>query len=121
MARRAAKEELSYRSLYTQALNLERDRLMLQAATEEEARRKTLDATRKRAAAIETFHMEQLAMLSEQLDAEKTERAFREKVQTAMSAKLEAEARNASAAALQALKDQLDHNEAMDTPVVSIQ
>ena len=59
-------------------------------------------------------------MLEEQLEAERTERAFREKVQTAMSAKLEAEARAASAAALQALKDQLDLNEAMDTPVVSI-
>ena len=53
MARRVAKEELSYRSLYAQALMLERDRLMLQAATEEEARRKTLETTRQRAAAIE--------------------------------------------------------------------
>lgn len=63
--------------------------------------------------------MEQLAVLSEQLSAEAAERAFRERVQNAMSSKLEAEARAASNAALQQLKDQLAHNEAMDTPIVS--
>lgn len=47
VARRAVKEELSYRALYTQALNLERERLLLQNATSEEARRRTLEATRK--------------------------------------------------------------------------
>ena len=59
----------------------------------------------------------QLELLSEQLETERQERAFRERVQTAMAAKLEAESRAKQAAALKALKDQLDHNEAMDFPV----
>lgn len=118
LARRAAKEELSYRSLYSHAVTLERERLLLEAATGEEARRKTLQATRKRATALESFHMTQLNLLQEQLEQERQERTFREKVQTAMGAKLDAEARAQSAAALNALKAQLDHNEAMDaTPL----
>ena len=38
MARRSAKEELSYRALYSHALRLERERRMLEAATAAEAR-----------------------------------------------------------------------------------
>ena len=109
-ARRAAKEELSYRSLYQHAVHLEREKIMLQEATAEEARRKTLIATRARALALENFHMEQLNMLHNQLEAERQERNFREKVQTAMAAKLEQEARARNAAALQALKHQVGMN-----------
>ena len=114
LARRAAKEELSYRSLYQQAVHLERENIMLQDAAAKEARRKTLVASRNRAVSLENFHMGQLSKLHDQLEAERQERTFREKVQTAMGAKLEKEARAKSAAALQALKDRLDQNEAMD-------
>ena len=109
-----SKEELSYRALYQHALTLEKERLLLEESTSEEARRKTNEAFRNRAAAMETFHMQQLELLSQQLETERQERAFRERVQVAMGAKLEAEARAKQAAALRALKDQLDHNEAMD-------
>ena len=93
---------------------------MKESYREVQSRRKSLAAAKRRAEAQETFHMQQLLMLNEQLEAERTERAFREKVQLAMSAKLEAEARAASAAALRQLKAQLEHNEAMDTPAASL-
>ena len=68
----------------------------------------------RRAAALETFHMEQLAMLQDQLAKEKQESAFRERVQIAMGAKLDAEARQKTKDAIARLKEQLDHNEALD-------
>ena len=116
-ARRSAKEELKYRSLYQQALSLERERLLLEESTIEEARRKALESHRKRSAAMESFHVQQLDALHSQLDAERQERVFREKVQLSMGAKLEAEARANQAAALRALKEQLDHNEALEESV----
>jgi hypothetical protein len=112
-ARRAAKEELSYRALYTRAVALEKERRLLQAATAAEAQRKTLDATRRRATALESFHSQQMAMLHEQLQTEEREAAFRSRVQTAMRSKLEADARTAANAALSSLKEQLDHQEAL--------
>ena len=111
IARRAAKEELGYRHLYSHALSLERERLLLEASTSEEARRKTLEGRRQRQAALEQFHVDQLSLLQEQLATEARERAFRERVQLQMASKLEVESRAKQAAALQALKDQLDHNE----------
>ena len=56
-------------------------RIVLQSSASEEARRKTLAAHRRRASALETFHMQQLELLQAQLDTERTERAFRERVQ----------------------------------------
>ena len=66
IARRSAKDELTYRALYHHALNLERERLVLEASTSEEARRKLDAAYRRRAAAAETFHNDQLGMLHDQ-------------------------------------------------------
>ena len=119
-ARRAAKEELKYRNLYQQAIALERERLLLEESTGEEARRKTLAAQRKRAAARESFHMQQLELLSQQLATERQERAFRERVQRAMGAKLEAEARQKQAAALRLLKETLAHEEALEESVAPV-
>ena len=116
-ARRAAKEELKYRALYQHALALERENLVLAETTGEEARRKVLEAQRKRAAALETFHMQQLDMLQAQLESERQERAFRERVQISMGARLEAEARQKQAAALKQLKATLDHEEALEESV----
>lgn len=114
MARRGAKEELGYRALYSHALHLEKERLLLAAASSEEARRKILHGRRTRQAALEHFHTEQRALLHEQLTTEAAERAFRQKVQTAMGARLEVEARDSQLATLKALKAQLDHEEALD-------
>ena len=55
-----SKEELSYRALYQHALTLEKERLLLEESTSEEARRKTNESFRNRAAAMEKYHMEQV-------------------------------------------------------------
>ena len=56
-----SKEELSYRALYQHALTLEKERLLLEESTSEEARRKTNESFRNRAAAMEKYHMEQVS------------------------------------------------------------
>ena len=61
--------------------------------------------------------MTQLEKLTEQLDTERAERAFRERVQIAMAGKLEAEARAKQAATLKQLKTTLDHEEALGDTV----
>ena len=69
---------------------------------------------RDAAAALGTKTQAEAKSALAQLETERQERAFRERVQVAMGAKLEAEARAKSAAALKALKEQLDHNERLD-------
>uniref|UniRef100_A0A7S2FKH1 Uncharacterized protein n=1 Tax=Haptolina brevifila TaxID=156173 RepID=A0A7S2FKH1_9EUKA len=109
-----AKEELGYRHLYTHAMQLEKERLMLEAATSEEGRRKILQERKRRQAALEHFHDTQLGLLQEQMSAEASERAFRERVQVQMGARLDMESRAKQAAALKSLKSLLDHQEALD-------
>ena len=74
MASRASLEQLSYRNLYQHALAVERERLMLEAHTSEEARRKTAAARQLRQAALENFQNDQMAMLQERLGIENEER-----------------------------------------------
>ena len=90
-ARVASKEELSYRALYAHALQLEKERLLLEVATSEEARRRILRGRRTRQAALEHFHNEQLSLLQEALATETAERAFRERVQRQMATRLDME------------------------------
>jgi hypothetical protein len=114
LARSATKQELSYRRLYTESLALEKERMLLEGALAEEGRRKVVTERRKRQQALEYFHTSQLEMLQEQLGVEAQERAFRQRVQTSMSSKLDQESRRKQAAVVRALKAQLDHNEALE-------
>jgi hypothetical protein len=113
-ARRSSKEELGYRALYAHALTLEKERLLLAAATSEEVRRKLLHGRRTRQAALEHFETTQRELLADQLATEAAERSFRTRVQAAMGGRLEASARDQTKATLAHLHAQLELHERND-------
>jgi len=111
---RASKDDLSYRHLYRQGIELGREQLRMEVAAGVEACKKLEQERRARQLALEHFYEEQRAMLQEQLRAEQLERSFREHAQRAMAGRADAEARRAAVSALGGLKDELAYMERVD-------
>ncbi|KAL3902480.1 MAG: hypothetical protein SGPRY_012053, partial [Prymnesium sp.] len=85
----ASKDEVGYRTLYSRALQLEKEGALLETAARREVEREVVDRVREAHAAREAFYVEQLWMMQEEMEREKATRAFRERVHSQLEMKMQ--------------------------------
>ncbi|KAL1498627.1 hypothetical protein AB1Y20_013940 [Prymnesium parvum] len=87
--RQASKDEVSFRRLYQQALQLEKEKILLEASSSKEATRTVEMQRRIRQTALESYYSEQIMLLQEELQSESATMEFRERAHAHLEKRLQ--------------------------------